>query len=148
MPSSDHCQTLNAGDLQGAEMEKHRINPWTWQDRFGYSQAWSLDRVSALLLVSGQVGLSSDGTVVGKDDFEAQARAAFENMRTVLERAGWSFADVMKITVYLTDMSRMPDYRRVKDEFMGGLSPASTALGVSALANPELMIEVEAIAVR
>ena len=127
-------------------MQKTQVNPWEWQDRLGFSQAWKVDGAQSVVFVSGQVPISADGTVTA-DDFDAQARQVFGNMRTVLEQAGATFDSVVKLTVYLTDISKLPDYRRIKAEFMTGRQPASTALGVQSLALPGMMIEVEAIAV-
>jgi reactive intermediate/imine deaminase len=129
-------------------VEKQKLNPWTWQDVFGFSQAWRVDGASSIVFLSGQGSISADGALVGAGDFEAQARQTFENMRAVLEAAGASFDDVVKLTVYMTDISRLADYARVRGEFIIGSPPASTALEVTSLALPGMMIEVEAIAVR
>ncbi len=88
-----------------------------------------------------------DGQLVGEGDFEAQTRQVFENLRTVLEQAGAALDAIVKLTVFLTDMSKLRDYTRIKGEFMSGDQPASSAVGVTALARPEMMVEVEAIAV-
>jgi 2-iminobutanoate/2-iminopropanoate deaminase len=117
--------------LAGGRMEKRQVNPWTWQDQFGFSQAWRVD----------------EGQIVGEDDFDAQARQTFENLQTVLDRSGATFESVIKMTVYLTDMTNLPDYGRIKSEFVKGKQPASTAIEVKSLAFPAMMIEVEAIAV-
>ena len=127
-------------------MNKTQVNPWTWQDRRGFSQAWKVEDGRTVIFVAGQVSVSEDGQLVHDGDFPAQARLVFENLRTVLEGAGASLENVVKLGVYLTDMSRMPEYGTVKAEFFKGPQPASTAVGVTALAMPGLMIEVEAIA--
>jgi reactive intermediate/imine deaminase len=126
---------------------KAPINPWTWQDARGFSQAWRVDDFSTVVYVSGQVAVDAAGGVVGMGDFELQARQTFDNLGDVLAQAGASFADVVKVTVYLTDMSRLPDYGRIKAGYVQGQQPASTAIGVAALAQPDLMIELEATAV-
>ena len=128
-------------------MSKTPINPWTWQDRRGFTQAWRVEAPAAILFVSGQVPLDDDGNLVAPDDFDGQARRTFENLGLVLDEAGGTFGDIVKLTVYLTDMARLPDYGRIKAEYIRGRPPASTAVGVTALAVPGLMIEVEAIAV-
>lgn len=129
-------------------MNKQQINPWTWQDAAGFSQAWTVDGAQSIVFVSGQAPVSGDGRLVGEGDFEAQTRQVFENLRTVLEQAGMGLDAIVKLTVYLTDMSLLREYARIKGEFMTGAQPASTAVGVTALARPEMMVEVEAIAVR
>jgi enamine deaminase RidA (YjgF/YER057c/UK114 family) len=130
-------------------LTKTQVNPWTWQDRLGFSQAWKVEGEGTLIFVAGQVSMSPEGQVVGGDpvDFDAQARQVLENLRTVLERAGASLDDVVKLTVYLTDASRIRDWGRIKAEYIRGRQPASTAIGVTALAMPGLAIEVEAVAV-
>jgi reactive intermediate/imine deaminase len=129
-------------------MEKRQVNPWTWQERFGFSHAWHVDGAQSVVFLAGQVPVSEDGEVIGVGDFEAQARRTFENMRTVLEQSGASFDDVVKVTVFLTDMSNLRDYARVRNEFVNtDATPASSAIEVSSLALPGMMIEVEAIAV-
>jgi len=128
-------------------MKKTQVNPWTWQDQRGFSQAWKVEEGRTVIFISGQVSISADGQPVHQGDFAAQTRQVFENLRTVLERAGGSLEDVVKLGVFLTDMTRMPEYGRVKAEFFKGPQPASTAVGVAALAMPALLVEVEAIAV-
>ena len=128
-------------------MSKTPVNPWTWQDRRGFTQAWRVEAPAAILFVSGQVPLDDDGDLVAPGDFDGQARRTFENLGLVLDEAGGTFGDIVKVTVYLTDMARLPDYGRIKAEYIRGRPPASTAVGVTALAVPGLMIEVEAIAV-
>jgi 2-iminobutanoate/2-iminopropanoate deaminase len=128
-------------------MEKRQINPWSWQDRFGFSQAWRVDGAEAVIFVAGQGSISADGEVIGEGDFEAQVRQTFANLATVLEQAGASLDSIVKLTVYLTDMGNLREYGRVKAELMPGTPPASTAIQVGALALPGMAIEIEAIAV-
>jgi len=128
-------------------METRQINPWAWQDAFGYSQAWRVDGAGGFVFVAGQGPVSPDGTLVGEGDFDAQVRQTFENLRTVLEEAGSSLDSIVKLTVYLTDIARLRDYGRIRAEFLSGPPPAGTALQVGALAMPAMTIEVDAVAV-
>ena len=127
-------------------MDRQQVNPWTWQDRAGFSQAWRVDDAQSIVFVSGQAPISPEGDLVGEGDFEAQTRQVFENLQTVLSAAGASFEAITKITVYLTDISTLRDFGRIKAEFIPGDQPASTAVGVTSLALPGMMIEVEATA--
>ena len=88
-------------------MQKTQINPWTWQDRFGFSQAWSVEGAQTVVFVSGQVALSSEGAVVGAGAFEAQARQVLDNLREVLEQADAGLDSIVKLTVYLTDIANV-----------------------------------------
>jgi reactive intermediate/imine deaminase len=128
-------------------VEKRQLNPWSWQDAAGFSQAWLVDGASSILFVSGQAPVSPEGQIVGADDFEAQVRQVFENLRAVLAEAGMGLDAVVKLTVFLIEVGRLRDYTQIKGEFFQGEQPASTAVGVTALARPEMMVEVEALAV-
>ena len=128
-------------------MDKTQVNPWSWQDAFGFSQAWRVDGAQSIVFASGQVALSPEGQVVGEGDFDAQVRQTLENLRTVLEQAGGSLSDIVKLTVFLTDIANLRDFGRIKADFIQGPQPASTAVEVGSLALPPLMVEVEAIAV-
>ena len=99
-----------------------------------------------LLFISGLVGVDGEGALVGGDDVAAQARQVFENMRAVLDEAGCRFEDVVKVTVYLTDVDDRPRINPVRAEFFGSTRPASTLVEVSRLAVPGARIEVEAVA--
>jgi 2-iminobutanoate/2-iminopropanoate deaminase len=131
----------------GGTVEKQQVNPWTWQEKFGFSHAWRVDGAQSIVFLAGQGPVSPDGQVVGEGEFEAQARQTFENLGTVLAQAGAGFEAVVKVTAYLTDMAKLRDYARVRNEFITGDPPASTAVEVSSLALPGMMIEVDAIAV-
>jgi enamine deaminase RidA (YjgF/YER057c/UK114 family) len=128
-------------------MDKTQINPWTWQDRRGFSQAWKVEGGQTVIFISGQVSVSDDGQLAHEGDFAAQTRLVFENLRTVLNQAGATLDQVVRLGVFLTDMARMPQYGAIKAEFFKGPQPASTAVGVTSLAMFGLMIEVEATAV-
>ena len=128
-------------------MERRTINPWTWQDRRGFSQAWKVEDGRTVIFVSGQVSVSDDGRLAHEGDFAAQTRLVFENLRTVLNQAGATLDHVVRLGVFLTDMARMPQYGAIKAEFFRGPQPASTAVGVTSLAMSGLLIEVEATAV-
>ena len=100
-----------------------------------------------LLFVSGLVGVDRHGALVGGDDVAAQARQVFANMRAVLDEAGCSFADVVKVTVYLTDVDDRPKINPVRQEVFGDTTrPASTLVEVSRLAVPGAKVEIEAVA--
>jgi 2-iminobutanoate/2-iminopropanoate deaminase len=104
-------------------------------------------RAGDLLFVSGVVPVDGDGRVVSGDDVVEQARQVFRNMREVLAAAGASFADVVKVTVFLTDVDDRPLVNPVRQEVFGETRPASTLVEISRLAVPGARIEVEAVAV-
>jgi reactive intermediate/imine deaminase len=100
-----------------------------------------------LLFVSGVVPVDEDGRLVGGDDIVAQARQVFANMGAVLAAGGSTFADVVKVTVFLTDVDDRARINGVRQDVFGETRPASTLVEISALAIPGAKIEVEAVAV-
>jgi reactive intermediate/imine deaminase len=104
-------------------------------------------RAGDLLFVSGVVPVDDEGGLVGGDDVAAQARQVFANMERVLEAAGAAFVDVVKVTVFLTDVDDRPLINPVRQEVFGETRPASTLVEVAGLAIPGAKIEVEAVAV-
>jgi reactive intermediate/imine deaminase len=99
-----------------------------------------------LLFVSGLVGVDRHGALVGGDDVAAQARQVFANMRAVLDEAGCRFEDVVKVTVYLTDVDDRPKINPARQEVFGDARPASTLVEVSRLAVPGAKVEIDAVA--
>ena len=99
-----------------------------------------------LVFTAGQVAFDREGNVVGKGDVKAQTRQTLLNLKTVLEEGGATPADVMKTTVYLADIAHFTDMNEVYSEFFGNQKPARTTVEAR-LARPELLVEIEAIAV-
>jgi 2-iminobutanoate/2-iminopropanoate deaminase len=99
-----------------------------------------------LLFVSGCVPMDTEGNLVGEGDLEAQTRKVMENMEKVLEAGGTGFSNVLKTTVYMTDIKQRKVPDAVRREYFGGRPPASTILEVTALTAPGIDIEIEAIA--
>ncbi|MFI8388682.1 RidA family protein [Streptomyces sp. NPDC085540] len=98
--------------------------------------------------VSGQCALDERGEVVGEGDPAAQARQVFENLRRCLAAAGATFDDVVKLTYFVTDVAHLPAVRDARDAVIpADRLPASSAVQVSALFRPELLVEIEAFAV-
>jgi reactive intermediate/imine deaminase len=104
-------------------------------------------RVGDLLFVSGQAAISPEGEIVGLGDFDAQADQVFRNLERVLEAGGSSLANVVKVTIFLTDMSNFEKIVDLRGTWFTPPYPADTIVEVSSLALPGLEIEIEAIAV-
>jgi reactive intermediate/imine deaminase len=103
-------------------------------------------RVGDLVITSGQAAIDRDGNLVGVGDFVAQAEQVFANLAEVLEAGGSSLAQVIKVTIYLTDMAHFPDVVALRERYFTPPYPADTIVEVKALALPELEIEIEATA--
>jgi len=99
---------------------------------------------SRWLEISGQIGVTPDGKLAG--DARAQVRQCFANIIAVLHAKDMKLENLLKITVFLTDANDMPAFREVRDEMLAGHLCASTLLVISALARPELVVEIEATA--
>lgn len=102
-------------------------------------------QVGELLFVSGQVAQDNDGNVTGPGDCEAQARQVMSRILTIVEGAGASMQDVVKITTFLTDLNNYPAFNRVRSETFPTSPPASSTVIVAGLVRPEFLVEVEAV---
>jgi 2-iminobutanoate/2-iminopropanoate deaminase len=105
-------------------------------------------KVSAgpLLFISGQVPLDREGKLVGHGNVKAQAGQVLENIKTILEEAGASIRDVIKVTVFLTDIGQLEEVGEVRMRYFPADGPASTLVEVSKLARPEWLVEIDAVA--
>ena len=125
-------------------MNKQYIKPQKF-----YSHAVSVSGAGKLIHVSGQVAWDADGKVVGAGDMGAQSEQVFKNVTDVLRAAGASWDDVIKMNGYMVGVTpeHVTAYREVRTRFLKpGKLPASTLVGVTALVQPELLLEVECIA--
>ena len=105
-------------------------------------------RAGNLIFVSGVVPVDDDGSLVGGDDVTAQARQVFANLDACLKAAGATFADVVKLTFFVTDIAYLPAIRAARDVYVDTSNPpAGTAVQVVALFSPDALLEVEAYAV-
>jgi enamine deaminase RidA (YjgF/YER057c/UK114 family) len=112
-----------------------------------YSQGIKVTQAQTILFLSGQVAYTADGSPAFRGDFKAQARGAYEAIRALVESQGGTMNSIVKITTYVTDMHYRVDLSPIREEFFGKKGPASTLVEISALAHPDWMIEIEAIAV-
>jgi 2-iminobutanoate/2-iminopropanoate deaminase len=110
----------------------------------GYSH---VAKVGKTLYIAGQVAKDVQGNMVGKGDFEAQARQVYTNLKNILEEAGGGLKNIVKMTTILTHYGYQDSHRTIKKEFFGEIMPPNTLLIIESLASPDFMIEVEAIAV-
>jgi enamine deaminase RidA (YjgF/YER057c/UK114 family) len=126
-----------------------RINPPELGTPPGYSQVVEV-AANRMIFVAGQTALDRDGNVVGKGEFAAQAEQVFRNLTIAMEASGCSAANLVKLTVFLTDMNNLGRYREARNRFFASVAPpaapAVTLLEVSKLYGADFMIEIEAIA--
>ena len=103
-------------------------------------------RFGNMLFISGMAPLDADLNVIGGDDGVAQAEAVFAALDRILKQAGASFADILKVTVLLTDVNDRAKINPVRQKYFGSTKPASTLFEVSRLAVPGMKVEIEAVA--
>jgi len=124
-----------------------RFNPADVAPPFSnYSHGVVVPQGMRVLHVSGQVGIRPDGAI--PDDADAQARLCFENVLKVMAAEGMTAADLVSVTTYAVAGRDIASVRRIREEVLGAMAPASTFVYVSGLADPRLVIEVQAVAAR
>lgn len=129
-------------------MTKTSINPAGMAAPVGpYAHVVTVPPGGRLVYCAGAVALDRDGEVVGKGDIVAQTHQVMENLRLALAAAGATFADVVKVTNYVTDVNLWKQVLPVRAQYITEPFPASSFLEVSALMFPELLVEIEAVAV-
>ena len=131
-------------------MEQRKVNPWKWQDQYGFSQGIEVTNASRVLYCAGQASVDENGKPVHAGDMRKQIEQAFRNLDAVLKASGFSLANVVRLNYYTTDV----DAFLAAGDVVGGRlaatasQPSGTLLGVTKLAFPGLMIEIEATAVK
>jgi 2-iminobutanoate/2-iminopropanoate deaminase len=130
-------------------MQSKPINPWTWQDKYGFSQGIEVLDPSRMLFCAGQTSVDTEGNPLHAGNMTAQLTQALDNLETVLARAGLTLKNVVRLNYYTTDV---PAYLQASAAVAERLAKAGcvasgTLLGVAALFHPDIMIELEATAV-
>jgi enamine deaminase RidA (YjgF/YER057c/UK114 family) len=130
-------------------MQKRAINPGTWQDQLDFSQAIELEGVRRTVLVSGQLSVDKDGNTLHAGDMVAQFHAALDNLEIVLGHAGLKLSDLVQLNYFTTDIPAFLEAVPAVGERLkaAGCKPTSTLVQVVRLAQPDWMIELEAMAV-
>ena len=122
------------------------INPSTLSAPHGYTHVISVYG-GRTIYIAGQVPLDQHGMLVGAGDFAAQVRQTFENLKAALAASGAGFSDVVQMTTYVTDMSQIDTYRKIRDEYMHDPLPTASLVEVKGLFRKDVMLEVSAVAV-
>lgn len=115
-----------------------------WEDIVGYSRAV---KVGNVIEVTGTVASGDDGNVVGRNDAYAQTKYIYEKIEKVLHRAGGEMKDVVRVRMFVTDISRWQEYGKAHSEFFRHIKPCNTMVEVKALIEPGYLIEIEATAI-
>lgn len=135
--------------MAGTTTSIRAINPPELGEPPGYSQVVEVS-AGRIIFIAGQTAVDASGAVVGKDNFAAQAAQVFQNLGVALQSAGCTASNLVKLTVFLTDMNNLLAYRQARNSFFQTVTPtaapAVTLVEVSKLYGADFMIEVEAIA--
>ena len=133
---------------QDSSMVKFENPSSVWQSK-GFSQAVIIDNGnSEMVLISGQVPLDSNGNLIGKDDFNKQTEQVFINIKNIVSNAGGAMNNIVKLSVYVKDISQVQKFREVRDRFINTQHPpASTLVEVSRLFRDDVLLEVDATAI-
>jgi enamine deaminase RidA (YjgF/YER057c/UK114 family) len=115
-----------------------------WEDIVGYSRAV---KVGNVIEVTGTVASGEDGNVVGKNDAYAQTKYIYEKIQKVLQQAGAEMKDVVRVRMFVTDISRWQEYGKAHSEYFKDIKPCNTMVQVSALIEPDYLVEIEATAI-
>ena len=131
-------------------MERRIVNPWTWQDQLGFVQANETSGVERVLRCAGQTSVDADGQPMHEGDMGAQVGQALDNLEAVLGEGGFALADVVRMNYFVTDVDQFMQAGEVYGARLAqaGCRPATTLLGVSRLALPPLLVEIEATAAK
>jgi reactive intermediate/imine deaminase len=125
-----------------------RTNPPSLSTPTGYTHVVEVTGPAKTIYISGQIAYDKDGKIVGAPgDMKAQAEQVFKNLQTALAAAGAKFSDVVKMNSYITDMSKIQAVRDVRAQYFKDATPASTFVEVKGLVRPELLLEIEVVAV-
>jgi enamine deaminase RidA (YjgF/YER057c/UK114 family) len=139
----------NLEQAQEADVERQSINPWSWQDEFGFVQANAVTGAARTVYCSGQTSMDAEGNPLHAGDMRAQLRQALDNLEAVLRESDCELSDVVRLNYYTTDVDGFFAAMDVVVARLNeaGCRPATTLLGVSRLALPPLLIELEATAI-
>jgi len=129
-------------------MKRTPVNPWEWSKQYQFNQAELVEGVSRQLLCAGQTSIGADGKVQHPNELRPQVVAALDNLETVLKAANMGLGNVVRLTVYTTDVDEMlANWDALAGRLAAAnVAPAQTLLGVARLAFPELKVEIEATA--
>ena len=129
-------------------MKREAINPVDWSLRFGFNQGELIEGHSKMLFCSGQVSMDASGAPQHADDLRAQMVLAMENLEAILDKAGMTLSNVVRLTIYTTEVDEaFKNFDAILSRLdAANVKPAQTLLGVARLGLPQLKVEIEATA--
>ncbi|MCP4111997.1 MAG: RidA family protein [Desulfobacteraceae bacterium] len=144
------CGLYTNQNKEIATVKKRIINPWTWQDKFGFVQANEVTNGQRMLFTAGIVSVDGDGNLLHGGDVEKQISKIIDNMELLLEQANFKLSDVVRFTYYTTDVQGFKNAAKhvlVERLKKAGCKPATSLIGVNSLFHPDCVVEIEATVV-
>ncbi len=131
-------------------MERKIVNPWKWQDQWGFVQGHEVAGMKRILYCAGQTSVDDEGNPIHAGNMASQISQALDNVEAVLSEAGFNLSDVVRLKYYTTDVNAFTKAAGVLGKRLAeaGCRPSSTLLGVAGLFHPNIIVEIEATAVR
>src|SRR4030088_208184 len=148
--TASHRQNLSAEDEMPVKIDRLQpegVNVRMQQGKAAYSHVVTVTGPGKTISVAGQLARNLEGNIVGPGDMRAQMEQTFKNLDACLKTAGASWADVVKTNTFVTDFDEFQKCGDVRMRYFGVATPTSTTVGVTSLAGPDFMIEIEAVAV-
>lgn len=143
-------QQFTKQNKEVANMKKTIVNPWTWQDKYGFVQGNRVTDAKSTFYTAGIVSVDNDGILLYPNDMEKQINQIFDNMEVLLNQAKYKLSDVVRFTYYTTDVQAFIDAGQVLGIRLekAGCRPATSLIGVKSLFHPDCVVEIEAIVVK
>jgi len=143
------CPISCSNNQKTKHMEKRVINPWTWQDKFGFVQANEVKNVNRTLYTAGIVSVNDDGNLLFPNNMEKQIDQILKNMEELLDQGGFKLSDVVRFIYYTTDVQGFTESVHVLSARLeeAKCKPATSLIGVKSLFHPECVVEIEATVV-
>lgn len=138
-------------NVEVTSVKRRIINPWTWQNNYGFVQANEMTNAHRVLFTAGIVSVDEDGNLLYPGDMEKQMDQILNNMEIVLEHGDFQLSDVVRFTYFTTDVqafTRAAPRVLIKRLHKAGCKPATSLIGVDSLFHPDCVVEIEAIAVK
>ncbi len=136
----------NSIEMLNLNPKRRIINPWKWQDKYGFVQANEVSDARRMIFCAGQISVDKNGKLLYPGDMKKQINQIFDNLEIILEQSDFKLSDVVRFTYYTTDVAAFTDSAHVvADRYKkGGCKPATSLIGITALARPDCVVEIEA----
>jgi len=144
------CSSHTDQNMNHTTLKKKIINPWTWQDKFGFVQANEITDARRMLFTAGIVSVDEEGNLLHKGNMEKQIDQIIDNLVILFKQANFKLSDVIRFTYYTTDVQVFAEEAPVliKRLNKAGCKPATSLIGVNSLFHPDCVVEIEAIAAK